>query len=751
MVLFLSGCTGLRLMPRDEVLYTGSSIEIISKEKIQRKAKIKADVNDIIKPKPNTKFLGMRPGLWLYYLADRPRKHHNNKRKTRDWIKNKLGEAPVYLNEMDTVIMQKAIEAKLYNTGFLDARATYITVRKKKGKTAEIHYQLHLNQPYTIKEITFPPDTDGIGRWIARSEKKSLIKKGNVYSLDDLVNERARIDELVKRHGYYFFNRNFLEFLMDTVDHQVTLHVRLKSTTPEKSKVLYRTEEINVYPDYMVTSDSLPLEHLIIDSINYYKKTKYIRPRTVLRSVYFRPGHIYDSRIQRRTLGRLNNLGVFKYINLEIKEIDTSAFGKLAVNILLAPLPKNSLTTELQAATKSNNFIGPGLTFSLRNRNAFRGAELLIFNLQGSFESQYNGVYKGQFTYQVNPRIEIDIPRIIPFKFQPKTDFIPHTKFGLDYSFLSRVGYFDMNSFKFDIGYRWKQSMTIEHALTLLNVTYYNIYHRSETFNSLIDSNPLLKSRFDEQFLFGIGYSFFYTEQQKTAKRNRFYFNGNVELSGNVLALGSKLATKRPIDANNPSKVFGVEFAQFARFDIDVRDYIRISNNNLIALRFIAGWGLPYGNSNTLPYAKQFFSGGAYSLRGFPANSVGPGGYTPPAGAQNIFALQQGGEIKLEFNAEYRFPIFKFLKGAVFYDAGNTWLNKANINAPNGEFRSNLFLKQIAMSTGAGLRVDLSFFVLRFDVGLPLRSPAVPESERWVINHTKFNSLTFNLAFGYPF
>jgi hypothetical protein len=308
-----------------------------------------------------------------------------------------------------------------------------------------------------------------------------------------------------------------------------------------------------------------------------------------------------------------------------------------------------------------------------------------------------------------------------------------------------------MNSFKLNIGYKWRKSVTIEHDLTLLNVTLYDVYNRTENFNKLINSNPLFASRFQEQFIGGIGYSFFYNEQAQIQKRNRFYFNANAELSGNVLALISQAITKKAVDAAHPSQIGGVNFAQYARIDIDVRDYIRVSANNMIAIRLIAGWGIPYGNSSTLPYAKQFFSGGPYSLRGFPANGVGPGGYQPPDSIRNVFYLQQGGEIKLELNVEYRFPIFKFLKGAVFADAGNTWLNHANANATGGEFRSDQFMKQIALSVGAGLRVDLSFFVIRLDLGLPVRAPDKPAADRWVINHTKFNSLVFNLAFGYPF
>jgi outer membrane protein insertion porin family len=746
-LVFLTGCTGLRLMPKNQVLYTGAGLKINTKEKIIKKAKIKDELQDVLRPKPNGTFLGMRPGVWLYYVAGTPKK----KKSVRSWIKNKLGEAPIYLSSVDTFILQKAIDAKLYNMGFLDSHCKYTIQRKRKGKTAYINFELDLKSPYTIKEFTFPTDTDELSKRITRTAKKTLLKVGEPYNLDVLVNERARIDEVLKHHGYYFFNKNFIEFLMDTMDRQVTLQLRLKNNIPDKSKNIYHINEVNVYPDYNISNDSLSLKEVVIDSVNYYSHTNYIHPKVILQSIYFRPDSTYDSRLQHRTLSRLNNLSVFKFINLELQEIDTSIAGKLNVNVMLSPLPKNSFTSELQVATKSDNFIGPGLSVSFRDRNAFKGAELLIFNISGSFETQYTGQYKGLFTYQVNPHLELDIPSIFPFHWQPHTDYLPHTKFALDYSYLSQVGYFDMNSFKLDIGYKWRKSMLMEHDLTLLNITLYDVYNRTQNFNDLINSNSLLASRFQEQFISGIGYSFFYNEQSLINKRNRFYFNGNAELSGNAISLISRAINKRVPDASNPSQVFGVDFAQYARLDIDVRDYIKITTNNMIALRLIAGWGLAYGNSSTLPYAKQFFSGGPYSLRGFPANGVGPGGYIAPADIKNVFYLEQGGEIKLELNAEYRFPIFKFLKGAVFADAGNTWLNHANSEETGGEFRSSQFIKQLAVDVGAGLRVDLSFFVIRFDIGLPVRSPDEPEIGRWVIDYTKFNSLVFNLAFGYPF
>jgi outer membrane protein assembly factor BamA len=327
----------------------------------------------------------LRPGVWLYYLTGQPKK----KKSIRAWIKNKLGEEPVYLSNVDTLTLQKALDAKLYNIGFLDGNSHYTVTRKNKSRTAYIHYRLNLSRPFTIKEIKFPADTDNLSRLIDRSSKKSLLHIGNPYNLEVLINERARIDEVLKEHGYYYFNKNFIEFVMDTMDRQVTLQVRLKNNIPDKAKTVYHINELNVYPDYNISSDSLPLTLVVIDSINYYSHTNYIHPKTVLRSIYFKPDSTYDIRIQHRTLSRLNNLAVFKFINLDIKEIDSSTDGKLNVNVLLSPLPKNSFTSELQVATKSDNFIGPGLSVSFRDRNAFKGAELLIFNISGSFETQF--------------------------------------------------------------------------------------------------------------------------------------------------------------------------------------------------------------------------------------------------------------------------------------------------------------------------------------------------------------------------
>lgn len=755
MLLTVASCTGLKNVPKDEVLYTGAKVQVIVNRgtEIKGKGKVKSDVQEAIKVKPNAKFLGMRPGLWLYYAV---KKKPKKEKGIRNWLKYKMGQEPVYMSGVDIPLTARGIDAKLYNTGFLDSYTQYEIKQGRKGKTASVVYTINLRQPFTIESISFPTDSTDIGKAIARTHKRTRIKVGDRYSLETLIEERARIENVLKRRGYYYFNQDHILYAMDTSfgDRKVRLSMTLKRDMPAKAKIVYTIDSVTVYPDYRLGAKEENVERLVRDSIVYYREYKsWIRLRPLIHSIYIKPGQIYDRRMHQVTLSRLNGLGVFKFINIEISPKDTTLDGKLAVSIYLTPLPRKSFSFDVQLATKSNNFIGPGITLSLRNRNAFQGAELLIYNLRGSFETQYSGVYKGQFTYEINPRIELQIPRIIaPFRIKRKNMYVPHTRFGLEYSYLSRVGYFDMNSVKLEVGYKWKERIEIDQSLNLLNVNYYNIYNRSAKFDELVNANPLLKRRFEEQFILGIGYSFFYNEQLRPRqRRNMVYFNLNAEIAGNVLAGISQAITKRPVNSADPSQILGVNFAQYSRIDIDVRNYFKTTDNTMLAARFIAGWALPYGNSSTMPYAKQFFVGGAYSLRGFPANAVGPGSYSPPDSIQNIFYLQQGGEIKFEANLEYRFTMFKFLKGAVFVDAGNVWLNKANKDAPGGEIKWNKLFKELALSTGAGVRLDLDFFVLRLDIGIPLRSPALPEDKRWIVQDLRFRNVMFNLAFGYPF
>ena len=229
----------------------------------------------------------------------------------------------------------------------------------------------------------------------------------------------------------------------------------------------------------------------------------------------------------------------------------------------------------------------------------------------------------------------------------------------------------------------------------------------------------------------------------------------NSELAGNVFSLAKGIFGDK-INSENPSKVVGSVYSQYAKLSVDGRSYLNFKDKNKLAMRVFAGVAQPFGNSSIMPYTKQFFSGGPNSIRAFQINSVGPGTYFQDTGKRGF--LQMGGDVKLEANAEYRFNIWSYFKGALFVDAGNVWLLKSNPANTGSPFMFSKFINEMAVGAGMGLRIDVSFFILRFDLAIPLRKPWLEENNRWVANEINFGSsawrndnLVLNVAIGYPF
>ncbi|HOY97128.1 MAG TPA: BamA/TamA family outer membrane protein [Catalimonadaceae bacterium] len=753
LMLAFMACTGLKHVPETEKIYTGAKIHGDKKDKVGGTKKVTNAAEELLRPKANTSILGIRFGLWWYH------KTANKTSRINKWLYAKLAQEPVYLSKARPEQMVKALDATLYNHGFLDSYSQYETI--VKNKTASIVYTLKLNRPYKISRIVFPDEKDELNLAIAATGKKTKLRPGMRYNLEKLQEERLRVLNELKEVGFYYLSETDLLFSADTngANRTVRIRLRVKEDAAEQSLRKYRIAEVNVNADYQLGKDSLP-EKRVIDSVNYYSEINYVHPKPIIQSVFFKNNRVYRRTDHSLTYSRLMGLGIYKFVNIRLVKVDSGSQPALTATVLLIPLPRKSLSVEVQGVSKSNNFIGPGINFSHRNRNAFKGAELLILGLRSSFETQLNGPYKGKFTYELNPKVELYVPRFIsPVPIRTRSMYVPRTKFIFDYSYLNRVNYFTINSFKFSYGYKWKSGLAVDHDLGLLNLTYFNISKESSDFLNLIDSNPLLRRRFEKQLIAGISYSFFYNEQVYPEKRSPFYLNVNFESAGNSISGYKKWIQNQTPNSDNPLTIGAVNYSQYLKLDIDIRQYLFFGRkrDQTLAARFLAGWGHPLGNSATMPYIKQFFSGGAYSVRGFPAFSIGPGTYSPPDSLKSIFFLQQGGEIKLELNVEYRFPIFKMVKGALFADAGNTWLNNRNVLVPGGQF-SKTFYKELAASMGLGIRADVQFFVLRLDLGVPFLKPWLPESKRLVFDQYDLsssqwrrNNLILNLAFGYPF
>jgi outer membrane protein assembly factor BamA len=308
-----------------------------------------------------------------------------------------------------------------------------------------------------------------------------------------------------------------------------------------------------------------------------------------------------------------------------------------------------------------------------------------------------------------------------------------------------------MNSFRTSFGYNWKESLEKEHELNPISINYVQPANVTPEYIDSAKNNTTLNKAIEKQFILGSDYTYTYTNVINYKPVNGFYFSGGIDLSGNVAGL----ITGANISKMDTAKIFGAQFSQYTRLQSDFRFYRKVAENSVWANRIMVGIGIPYGNSSQLPYVKQFFSGGNNSIRAFRSRSVGPGTYEAQQSTGSL--AEQPGDIKLELNTELRFPIAGIVQGAVFVDAGNVWLFNEDTTKAGSLFTSK-FLSELAAGSGVGIRFDLSFLVLRFDLAFPIRKPWLPAGQRWVLGQVdvgnaqwRKENLVFNLAIGYPF
>jgi len=751
--LLLFSCSGTKHLPPGEKLFTGAEIKLESSVTISKKQirKAKSTAKNAVHLIPNKQFLGMRPKLWKYMTAG-----ETPKTKYKKWLK-KSGEAPVLLIATNPQNICSIIDAQLFNHGIFKSYTEYKMI--EKTHSAKVLYISHIHKPYTIKELMDSISDDSLQKKLITEKDLSLIKTGDDFNLETLKYERNRIDSLLKDIGYFYFNPDYLLFKVDTSDlnYTVTLKLSLKDSIPKNALTVYRIR--NVFIDQRYSINSVRTDS--VKGIVKYENTVFlgnendmkIRPKVIAQSVYFKKNELYSRRNHNITLNRLMTMGDFKFVSVKISESDSTT-GFLDVTILMTPMTKRSFRAEIDLVSKSNNYTGPRLNVSLLNRNTFKGAELLQLNIAGSFETQLSGANKNLYSYSLNPQVELTLPQFLaPFPIRTNSLFVPKTHFLLSYNYLKKVSLYDLSTVQFTYGYKWKANSKTEYELNPIMVSYTSIANKTDAFNLLLASNPFLKTSFEEQFIAGGTYSYTFNELGLTKKKQQYFFQLTSETAGNTFSLTKALMGEK-ISSNNPSKMFGSVYSQYARLSLDGRVYYNVSDKSKLAMRLFAGVAQSYGNTSILPYTKQFFCGGPNSLRAFRYNSLGPGNYQQ--NTKDI--LQLGGDVKLEMNVEYRFPIFGYLKGAFFTDAGNVWLLKSNLANLGNPFSTSRFIKDIAVGAGFGLRLDVSFFILRFDIATPLRKPWLEGNNRWVINQInvgnsswRSENLFFNVAIGYPF
>lgn len=743
-------CNNLKKIPAGDALYTGASVKIDSTPlKRKERKSLEDELHSLVRPNPNKKFLGMRFKLSMYNLAGNPRKENS----LRGWLKNKVGEPPVLLSQVDLDRNIKVLQNTLENTGFFQAAVEGDTT--VKGKKAWAQYRVRTGVRYYIREVHFDTTASLIQKTITEDTKETLLKKGDPFDLAVIKDERIRIDSRLKEKGYYFFDPEFLIIQTDSTigNNEVNLYVKLKPGIKSELLRPYTINDIFIFPTFRQSAtsavDTSKKDMIFYNGYYVLDRQKQYKPRLFEDAVQFHTGELYNRTDHNATLSRLVNLNLFRFVRNRLEPVPGDS-AKLNAYYYLSPLQRQSLRGEINGSTKSNNLTGTSITLGWRKRNTFHGGELLSIDATGGFEVQVGGQLSGYNTYRWGLKSAISFPRFIsPFNWKNGGGFIPKTNVTIGFEKLIKSKLYTMNSFSGSFGYTWKTDAKNEQQFNPLVITYVQPANVSQQYKDSIDDNPSLAKVIERQFIIGANYNYNYSELQDNIFKTGIYFNGNADVSGNIAGLITG-ASK-----NNPKEIFGARFSQYIRLETDFRYYIQLSRWKVWTNRILLGGSIPYGNSSSLPFVKQFFSGGNNSLRGFRSRSVGPGTYR--YNESTTFLPDQSGDLKLELNTELRAKLFSIVHGAVFVDAGNVWLYNKNDTLPGAEFSGN-FLKELAVDAGVGLRFDVSFLVLRLDMAFPLRKPYLPSGERWVIDKIDFGSsrwrsdnLIFNLGIGYPF
>lgn len=756
--MLLQSCNVKKFIPDDKLLYTGAELELEAPDDIEDKKDLKSQLRMLIRPEPNSKFLGTRWGLYFYYKAQQENPGFINK-----FLNRKFGEEPVYLSDADPYQTEELLKNRLENRGYFYSSVDHKIEEKRDQKLAKIFYKATLpEEPYVMEQYGVDSDSLRIYELIQETLSESLIEEGTPFNLALLKLERERIDTQLKQRGYYNFSNNFLIFEADTNQYdrkKFDLFVRLKKDVPVEAIRPYVIKEINIYPNYAIGTDTLERDITRYNGKNYIQNEVFFEPEKLDPFILLEEGELYNPLESGRTSRRLTSLGTYKFVNIRydvLEDISTDSIGYLEANIFLSPLNKRALRAELQALTKSNSFAGPHLAITYTNRNLFKGGEILKLTGKAGYERQLTKqADAGNSSLILGIDSDLILPRMV-FPIDINDNWfeysIPKTKISAGFEYMNRTNLFSLFSVNGSFGYIWKANRFITHQLDPFAVNYVQLSNQSQRFQDILDNNSFLASSFEQQFIAGLNYSFIYNGMIDALETHQFFFNANLDLAGNVLDLLS--------NGETPKRFLGLQFAQYAKVDGDIRYHYKLTAEQTIAARLFAGIGIPYGNSDVMPFSKQYFAGGPYSIRAFQIRSVGPGSFRPDD--ENLTYYDQMGNVRLEANLEYRFPIYQFLKGAVFTDAGNVWNTERNNLTPEqiadlspeeeriiekGTFGPE-FLDEIAVGVGVGLRVDIQSFVIRFDVAAPLRTPWFPEGERWKF---RYSEPALNFAIGYPF
>ena len=671
------------------------------------------------------------------------------------WMFNTFATNPRYITTAKPGVRTQVARNTLANYGYFHGQVSHDTIPHPRRPEAQLAYDVspgplfHLD---TIRYMGFPLQADSIVRASAR---RTRLHQGDPFSVPNLDEERKRLSDLFRNNGYYYFQPEHIAYRADTLQRplHVQLQVRPSPTIPPQASRQYRIGDtfitLQKYNDRQMV-DTIGPPHMRMAFSGGRPGRGPLRMSAIMRNLFYRKGDLYRQDLMKFSTQKLSGMGIYSRLRMNLVPQDTCADCD-TLNVHIEAMLDRPYDAEFEGkvTTKSNGQVGPGATFSMSKQNAFRGAETLALKVWGSYEWQTGANMHGRSalinSYEYGVSTNLTYPRLMLARLGRKLGrrAFSSTNFVIDSRWLNRASYFGRVSFGARVSYEYQRRRAPRHELTPFRISYDVKLHSTARFDSIVSANQALYASMRNQFVPSMEYTLNWQSQHHAPRTLTVNVKEAAAVTSAIYALCGQPFSRRE------KELFGVPFAQFLKVTAQYTHLFRLTPRSGIATRVYAGAVYSYGNSTTAPYSDLFTIGGANSIRAFAVRSIGPGSYLPERSQYSY--IDELGNLKFEANAEYRFPIIAQFYGAVFLDAGNVWLMKPSDSQPGGSINLSTLGREIALGTGAGIRYDLNFLVLRLDLGVGIHAPYDTGHSGYYNMPSFGKSLGIHLAVGYPF
>jgi outer membrane protein assembly factor BamA len=747
---------------------------------------------------------------WREYQSRHKKKEPQRKRTWGEFLYS-IGEAPVVYDSIAAQQTCKQLQLYLHNKGYFEGevRDTFFYRRlKRKQREAlvqsltdstvklphlarlnrgaqrrvHVYYYFKTGTPYTINSVNWVIEDSLMKNNVLSSKDSSYLipqKAGEIvnYDMDVFSAERDRITSNLRNQGYFLFNKEYIRFAIDSTakEHKVdvTIIIRNRQELQSDSSLVsvghkqYTIRKITVRTLASVQelkNDTARLDTLIwtdragTRTIHFYRNISLeeqfnIKPEVLAARIRVnREGTLYSQSAIDATYRQLNGLRVFRQV---IISPHLGAEDQVDCDIYLLPTLRQSFITQLEGTNTGGN-LGLAGQIGFQNNNLLHGAELLDIRLKGGTEAQQAITANQQInaaqqvtlnTIEAAAEISLNIPRaFFPFNKLPIGQAEGRrTTFTFSVNYQRRLDY-DRALFNLSYGYTFALGSNGFMGIYPLEFNVVSVTTKAGLAEFLINNrDPLLRYRFTDHFINESRLTYVLKKQYRSRFKPVHYLRTDLGLSGNILRKAFEWSSAER-DSIGSYLIAGIPFSQYVRLTFTYIYSMQLGDHQQLVFRIAQGAGLPLTNFPTMPLEKSFFGGGANGIRAWEARSLGPGSYSVPSGER----FAQFGDVQAEYNIELRFRITKTLFGALFADGGNIWLIRPDAARPNGDFRVDRFLEDLAFGPGIGLRYDLSFFIARLDWALQVRDPAYSRGDRWYVFQRPLSS-NLNFGIGYPF